>query len=129
MSLSISEVAGQIGLRPSATRYYEQIGVLPPAQRVSGQRRYDVTMPHRLTLIQRARQTGLKATSITGKAAAPSSSWQALKFRNTCTPMPLVCAELDQCSWPTGTASRSRNPDNAHNARREFEQPVGYVKL
>jgi len=33
-----SEVANQIGLRPSAVRHYEQIGILPPAQRVSGQR-------------------------------------------------------------------------------------------
>jgi hypothetical protein len=37
--------------RPSATRYYEQIGILPPAHRVSGQRRYDVTALHRLVLI------------------------------------------------------------------------------
>ena len=32
--LSISEVARQVGLRPSAIRYYEQIGLLPPAQRL-----------------------------------------------------------------------------------------------
>lgn len=57
MSLSISEVAKQIGLRPSAIRYYEQIGILPAAQRASGQRRYDLTVIHRL-VIQRARQTG-----------------------------------------------------------------------
>ena len=41
MPLSISEVARQIGLRPSAIRYYEQIGIFPSAQRRSGQRRYD----------------------------------------------------------------------------------------
>jgi DNA-binding transcriptional MerR regulator len=29
MPLTISEVANQIGLRPSAIRYYEQIGILP----------------------------------------------------------------------------------------------------
>jgi len=62
MLLSISEVASQIGLRPSAIRYYEQIGILPPAQRVSGQRRYDVTALHRLVVIQRARQTGFTLT-------------------------------------------------------------------
>jgi len=58
MYLSISEVAKQIGLRPSAIRYYEQIGVLPPAHRVSGQRRYDPTVLYRLAIIQRARQLG-----------------------------------------------------------------------
>lgn len=58
MPSSISEVATQVGLRPSAIRYYERIGILPPAQRVSGQRRYDNTVLHRLAVIQRARQTG-----------------------------------------------------------------------
>ena len=52
------------GLRPSAIRYYEQIGILPPAQRVSGQRRYDLTALHRLVVIQRARQTGFTLTEI-----------------------------------------------------------------
>ena len=46
MPMSISEVAKQIGLRPSAIRYYERIGILSPAHRVSGQRRYDVTVLH-----------------------------------------------------------------------------------
>jgi MerR family redox-sensitive transcriptional activator SoxR len=64
MPWTISEVANQIGLRPSAIRYYEQIGILPPAHRVSGQRRYDVTVLHRLTLIQKARQTGFSLEEI-----------------------------------------------------------------
>ena len=64
MPLSISEVANQIGLRPSAIRYYEQVGILPQAQRVSGQRRYDVTVLHRLIVIQRARQTGFTLSEI-----------------------------------------------------------------
>jgi hypothetical protein len=41
--VALSEVANQIGLRPSAVRYYEQIGILPPAQRVSGQRTITMT--------------------------------------------------------------------------------------
>lgn len=56
--LTISEVARQVGLQPSAIRYYEQIGLLPPAQRMSGQRRYDRTVLYRLAIIQRARQLG-----------------------------------------------------------------------
>jgi MerR family redox-sensitive transcriptional activator SoxR len=64
MALSISEVAKQMGIRPSAIRYYEQIGILPATQRVSGQRRYDVTALHRLVVIQRARQTGFTLTEI-----------------------------------------------------------------
>ena len=55
---SISEVAREVGLRPSAIRYYEQIGILPSIQRTSGQRRYDTASLHRLAVIQRARRTG-----------------------------------------------------------------------
>ena len=39
--MTISEAARQTGLQASAIRYYEQIGLLPAAARVSGQRRYD----------------------------------------------------------------------------------------
>ena len=87
MPLTISEVAAQIGLRPSAIRYYEQIGILPPAQRVSRQRRYDVTMLHRLTVIQRARQTGFTLDEIKKlffgfrAGTPPSVRWQKLKSR------------------------------------------------
>ena len=37
--ISISEVTAQTGIRPSALRYYEAVGVLPPTTRVGGQRR------------------------------------------------------------------------------------------
>ena len=37
---------------------YERIGILVPAERVSGQRRYHATVLQRLAVIQRARQTG-----------------------------------------------------------------------
>ena len=62
--LTISEVEGQIGLQPSAIRYYEQIGLLPPAQRMSGQRRYDPTVLYRLAIIQRARKLGFTLPEI-----------------------------------------------------------------
>ena len=87
MPFSISDVAKQIGLRPSAIRYYEQIGILPPPQRVSGQRRYDVTVLHRLVLIQRARQTGFTLDEIRQlffgfrDGTPPSVRWQRLKSR------------------------------------------------
>jgi len=87
MAFTISEIANQIGLRPSAIRYYEQIGILPPAHRVSGQRRYDVTALHRLVVIQRARQTGFSLTEIKQLffgfrvGTPPSVRWQKLKKR------------------------------------------------
>ena len=62
--LTISQVARQIGLRSSAIRYYERIGLLPNAQRLSGQRRYNSTVLYRLAIIQRARQLGFTLDDI-----------------------------------------------------------------
>jgi len=62
--LTISEVAREVGLKSSAIRYYEQLGILPPAERVSGQRRYDRTILYRLAVVQRARQAGFALDEI-----------------------------------------------------------------
>jgi len=62
--LTISEVASQIGIRPSTIRYYEQIGILLPPDRVGGQRRYEQSVIWRLAVIQRARQTGFTLDEI-----------------------------------------------------------------
>ncbi len=62
--LTISEVAREMGLRASAIRYYEQVGILPAAHRIGGQRRYDSTVLHRLAVVQRARQTGFTLEEI-----------------------------------------------------------------
>ena len=85
--LTISEVARQVGLQPSAIRYYEQIGILPPAQRISGQRRYDTTVLYRLAVIQRARQTGFTLDEVQqlffgfGDVTRASERWQRLSRR------------------------------------------------
>jgi MerR family transcriptional regulator, redox-sensitive transcriptional activator SoxR len=62
--LTISEVARQVGLKPSAIRYYERLGLLPRADRFSGQRRYDRTILYRLAVVQRARQAGFTLEEI-----------------------------------------------------------------
>jgi MerR family redox-sensitive transcriptional activator SoxR len=85
--LYISEVARQVGLRPSAIRYYEQIGLLPPAQRRGKQRRYDTTALYRLAIIQRARQLGFTLDEIRqlffgfGNVTRASDRWQKLSQR------------------------------------------------
>src|SRR5438876_473357 len=38
--LSIGEVARRTGIRPSALRYYEEVGLLPRVPRIGGRRRY-----------------------------------------------------------------------------------------
>jgi MerR family transcriptional regulator, redox-sensitive transcriptional activator SoxR len=61
---SISEVGRKVGLRTSAIRYYEQIGILEPARRVAGQRRYDETVLYRLAVIRRAQEVGFTLDEI-----------------------------------------------------------------
>ena len=94
--LTISEVARQVGLRPSAIRYYERLGLLFPAERKSGQRRYDHTTVYRLAVIQRARQTGFTLDEIRelffgfAKGTSPGERWQEMSARKL--------AELEQLS-------------------------------
>jgi MerR family redox-sensitive transcriptional activator SoxR len=68
-------------------RYYEQIGILPPAQRISGQRRYDTTVLYRLAVIQRAQLTGFTLDEVQqlffgfGNVTRASERWQRLSRR------------------------------------------------
>lgn len=62
--LTISEVAKQAGIRASAIRYYESVGLLPLPQRVSGQRRYHADILRRLAFIQAAQAVGLSVAEM-----------------------------------------------------------------
>jgi MerR family redox-sensitive transcriptional activator SoxR len=64
LQMRIGEVARRAGVRVSLIRYYEQIGLLPEPERVSGQRRYDATMLRRLTVIAVAQRAGLSLDEI-----------------------------------------------------------------
>lgn len=85
--LTISEVARQIGLQPSAIRYYERIGLLPDPPRISGQRRYDSTVLYRLAIVLRARQLGFTLDEIRQlffgfrQVTRASERWQKLSQR------------------------------------------------
>lgn len=60
----IGEIAHRAGIAASTIRYYEQIGLLPPAKRVSGKRRYDVSILQEIRLIRLAKQAGLTIEAI-----------------------------------------------------------------
>ncbi len=62
--LTISEVAKQAGIRTSAIRYYESVGLLPLPQRVSGQRRYHAEILRRLAFIQAAQAVGFSVAEM-----------------------------------------------------------------
>jgi MerR family redox-sensitive transcriptional activator SoxR len=57
-TLTIGQVAAQAGVRTSAIRYYEDIGVLPAPERVAGMRRYTVDVLRRLAIIDVAQRAG-----------------------------------------------------------------------
>ncbi len=62
--MTIGQVATRAGIRVSHIRYYEQIGVIPEAERVSGQRRYGEEILHRLSIVDIAQRAGLTLDEI-----------------------------------------------------------------
>jgi len=94
--LSIGEVARHAGVRTSALRYYESVGLLPAPRRVNGRRRYDSSALPRLALIQQAQQLGLTLSEIRelclglDNATPLSTLWRTLAERK----LPEVDAQL-----------------------------------
>jgi MerR family transcriptional regulator, redox-sensitive transcriptional activator SoxR len=62
--MTIGAVAAQAGRRPSSIRYYEQIGLLPPAARVSGRRVYGPDTVRTLAVIETGQRAGLTLDEI-----------------------------------------------------------------
>jgi MerR family redox-sensitive transcriptional activator SoxR len=56
--MEIGDVAKRAGIRPSAVRYYERIGLLRPAARVSGRRQFGSGVVDRLAFIQLGTRLG-----------------------------------------------------------------------
>lgn len=83
----ISSVAREFGLRASALRYYERIGILPRASISGGKRHYDAAGLNRIAIIQCARAAGFSLADIrelfTGysQAVPASRRWRELTKR------------------------------------------------
>jgi MerR family redox-sensitive transcriptional activator SoxR len=75
--LTIGEVAQQVGLKTSAIRYYESVGVLPEPERERGQRRYTKQTIRQLQVIDVAKRAGFsleeaRALLITDREGSPA---------------------------------------------------------
>jgi DNA-binding transcriptional MerR regulator len=86
VEMPISDVARRFGLRPSALRYYERIGIVAPPRRVSGRRRYDLEALRRLAVIQSARHAGFNLQDVAELLSgfdgdAPSVRWKRIAQR------------------------------------------------
>ena len=87
-NMSIGEVAQRAGVRPSALRYYESIGVLPTPERENGRRRYDGEVLRevldRLAVVRVAQQAGFTISEIRmlldgfSEDTPPSERWRVL---------------------------------------------------
>ncbi len=62
--LTIGEVARQAGVAATTLRYYEQIGLVPPPERLGGQRRYDDSVLARLEVIRLCKSAGFALEEI-----------------------------------------------------------------
>ena len=82
--LNIGELAEKVGMRTSAIRFYESVGLLPKPPRRSGWRRYDPSVLDRLQVIHAAREAGFSLEEIRTlldgfpQGAPPSRRWQRL---------------------------------------------------
>jgi MerR family transcriptional regulator, redox-sensitive transcriptional activator SoxR len=77
--LTIGEVARLAGKRPSSIRYYEQIGLLPVAARVSGRRVYGADTVRTLAVIETGQRAGLALDEIKALLAASPDDAAAIE--------------------------------------------------
>ena len=125
--LTIGEVARKAGLRASAIRYYERIGLLPRPLRSGGQRRYDASVLSRLAVLQRARDCGFtleEAGGLFKDSGLPSERWQRIAHKKIAELDMLAqrlaatrdllqrrceCADLEECGRKVMEAKVRRN--------------------
>src|SRR5215218_2549517 len=124
--LTIGELARRTGLRTSALCFYEQLGLLRPATRVGGQRRYDPSAVQQLAVLALLQETGFALAELAELAADPATararwptlarpSWPSSTPRSARPPRPSGCWHTP---WPVtarspGSASWSRPPARA----------------
>lgn len=136
--MKIGDLARAAGLRASAIRYYEAAGILPPAFRESGQRRFTSETRLQLAVIEGARAAGFSIAEIKalfhgfGSGTPASRRWRKLARKKLddiqhlqarlemmqnllSESMRCRCLDLEDCgrillqqSWKRRTARRAR---------------------
>ncbi len=80
-SLSIGEVAARVGLRTSTLRYYEEAGVLRPAKRVGGKRRYPPEVVGLLLLVRFCQRLGFSLAEVRELVGETQDSKPKVRWR------------------------------------------------
>jgi len=89
--LTIGELARRAGVTASALRYYEELGLLPPPARISGQRRYPESAARLVGAILLYRDAGFtlaEQKALLASRTSASGEWSRLARRKL--------AELDE---------------------------------
>jgi MerR family redox-sensitive transcriptional activator SoxR len=82
--MTIGHLASKSGVPDSTIRYWERLGILPKAARISGQRRYSQDDVHRLALLRLARVCGFRLDEMRhllhgfGPGTPASQRWRLL---------------------------------------------------
>ncbi len=74
--LPIGAAATQLGVAPSTLRYYEQRGLLAPAERRAGQRMYGQPELRRLAFLHLAGQLGIPLAIAGAVLDEPAQAWR-----------------------------------------------------
>lgn len=77
--ISIGELASATNRRPSAIRYYEELGLLSPAGRIGGRRYYEPEARRTIAVIDTAQRAGLSLTDIRTLLQASPDSGSVLR--------------------------------------------------
>jgi DNA-binding transcriptional MerR regulator len=75
--VTIGQAARQLGINPSALRYYEQRGLVQPAARRAGRRMYDAEQLRRLAFIQLMHTLGIRLDAAGAVLDQPGDQWRA----------------------------------------------------
>lgn len=79
--LTIGEVERRSGVKATTLRWYEEVGVLPAPERVSGQRRYPPAVLRRLEMVDAAQRAGCTLAEIADLFAAAADDGASGRLR------------------------------------------------
>jgi MerR family transcriptional regulator, redox-sensitive transcriptional activator SoxR len=99
--LTIGEVAEATGVPTSTLRYYEKLGIIPPPQRSSGQRRYHPEVLQIMAVIQLGKDVGFSLPEIKEllygfpEDMKPSEQWKRLAQRKIAEIDEIIASAVD----------------------------------
>lgn len=74
-SLGIGALASATGVSVTALRYYDEVGLVIPAGRVGGKRRYETSAVGRVSFVRRAQEVGFSLDQIRDILSDTTGGW------------------------------------------------------